>query len=327
MGPTAMLLNPYPRDYRPGVFKFKSTATSAQPTDDDLRRVLHNGVPGTAMPSFALLPPDEIESLVEYVKYLSMRGQLETQLLTYAGLELDPGAPFDPSADADLKNMIVGDFLGKIVTGWKSAAENIITPKSESIPADHRSLAEIEAAAAKGRELFFSVAKGNCFLCHGPTALGDGQQTDYDIWSKAVFEFIKATESLPDSIQAEKQRIAELEDDEEIATAEEALNQMHQEWAERQAVARRLLPPRNAIPRNLREGLYRGGGRPIDFFWRVSAGIHGTPMPAAGAATPGSPSTMSEEEIWQIVEYVQSLPFEPASRPAPMQINIREVVR
>ena len=28
-GPTAAILNPYPRDYRPGVFKFKSTYTAA----------------------------------------------------------------------------------------------------------------------------------------------------------------------------------------------------------------------------------------------------------------------------------------------------------
>ena len=79
-GPTAAILNPYPRDYRPGVFKFKSTYTAAEPTDDDLHRCLHDGVPGTAMPSFALLPPDEVDALVEYVKYLSMRGQMETAL-------------------------------------------------------------------------------------------------------------------------------------------------------------------------------------------------------------------------------------------------------
>jgi hypothetical protein len=34
---------------------------------------VHDGVSGTAMPSFAILPPDEQEALVEYVKYLSIR--------------------------------------------------------------------------------------------------------------------------------------------------------------------------------------------------------------------------------------------------------------
>ena len=28
------------------------------------------------------------------------------------------------------------------------------------------------------------------------------------------------------------------------------------------------LPPRNILPRNLRAGVYRGGRRPVDIFWR-----------------------------------------------------------
>ncbi len=80
-GPTARFLNPYPRDYRPAVYKFKSTYLNAKPTDEDLHRVLVNGVPGTAMPSFSLLPNSEVEALIEYVKYLSMRGQMETELI------------------------------------------------------------------------------------------------------------------------------------------------------------------------------------------------------------------------------------------------------
>ncbi len=53
--------------------------------------------------------------------------------------------------------------------------------------------------------------------------------------------------------------------------------------------------------------MYRGGRRPIDLFWRVHQGINGTPMPASN-------SSLTEEEIWQIVDYIRSLPYEPASR-------------
>lgn len=327
MGPTAMILNPYPRDYRPGVFKFKSTFTTAKPTEDDLRRTLHNGVPGTAMPSFFLLPQDEVEALIEYVKYLSMRGQMETELVNYVGLELDPGDPFDPSTDSDLREMIVSEFLADIVLSWKEAAEKVIVPNTEAIPPDNRSPEEVAVSAAKGRELFFSAAKGNCFLCHGPTGLGDGQQTDYDIWSDAVVKFIEKTDGLPAAIQAEKKYVAELKNEGEIAATYERIERTDEELAERLAVMKRLLPPRHAIPRNLREGMYRGGGRPYDLFCRITAGIAGTPMPAAGAATPGSPSTLSEEEIWQIVDYIHSLPFEPASRPAATRVNYGEIVK
>jgi mono/diheme cytochrome c family protein len=86
-----------------------------------------------------------------------------------------------------------------------------------------------------------------------------------------------------------------------------------------------LLSPRNAIPRNLREGVFRGGRRPIDVFWRISAGIPGTPMPASGPAAEGAQGTLKQEEIWQIVDYVHSLPFEPASLPQKRPVNTGEV--
>jgi len=53
-GPTARFLNPYPRDYRPAVYKFKSTYNPLRPTDEDLIRVLVNGVPGAFV--FAVAP-------------------------------------------------------------------------------------------------------------------------------------------------------------------------------------------------------------------------------------------------------------------------------
>src|SRR5262245_54350928 len=81
MGPTAFFLKPYPRDYRQGMYKFKSTTSNNPPTHEDLVRTLTEGVTGTAMPSFKLLPSKDIEALVEYVEYLSLRGQTELSLI------------------------------------------------------------------------------------------------------------------------------------------------------------------------------------------------------------------------------------------------------
>jgi mono/diheme cytochrome c family protein len=67
-------------------------------------------------------------------------------------------------------------------------------------------------------------------------------------------------------------------------------------------------------PRDLTLGQYRGGRRPIDLFWRVKAGISGTPMPAA------VPS-LSDEDLWQIVDFVQALPY-----PKMMPEGVREKV-
>ncbi len=305
-GPTALFLNPYPRDYRQGVFKFKSTYTSARPTEEDLHRIMVNGIPGTAMPSFSLLPEAEIEALVEYVKYLSIRGQMETALTNFAFNDLgeedvldDKGEPvlkedgepetrliaLNPAKDADQRTAIM-DLLTEVVDGWNTANEQIIVPTEDEIPGEERSAEEVAASVAKGRELFYGV-RANCMKCHGPTALGDGQQDDFDIWNKAHKAFIDS-----------------------VATGSE-----EEFAAERAEVAASLYPVRNAIPRNMRQGIYRGGNRRIDVFWRIFAGIAGSPMPGSGPASAGAQGTLTEAEMWNIVDYVLSLPYEMPSRP------------
>jgi hypothetical protein len=63
------------------------------------------------------------------------------------------------------------------------------------------------------------------------------------------------------------------------------------------------LRPRTIPPRNLRHGIYRGGRRPLDLYYRIHAGIYGAPMPAAAGTVP-------PEDIWHIVNYVLSLPYQ-----------------
>jgi mono/diheme cytochrome c family protein len=305
-GPTARFLNPYPRDYRQAVYKFKSTYRSARPTDDDLHRVLMNGVPGTAMPSFSLLPSSEVDALIEYVKYLSMRGQVETELIRYVYNELgeeekvdDNGDPIldeegepemerialDPEHNADQRDAIM-DMLAEIVDGWNAANEQIIVPDPEQTPDPNRSQKEIDASIVKGRELFYGMT-ANCVKCHGPTGLGDGQQDDQDDWEKAHKSFLETL-----SRESDPALVSEMEE-----------------------VADTLYPVRNAIPRDLRKGIYRGGRRRIDLFWRIYAGIAGAPMPGLGPASAGATGTLTEEEMWNLVDYVLALPYEPPSRP------------
>ncbi|MGB4737243.1 MAG: cytochrome c, partial [Fuerstiella sp.] len=62
-------------------------------------------------------------------------------------------------------------------------------------------------------------------------------------------------------------------------------------------------------PRNLTQGIYRGGRRPIDLFRRIHAGIKGSRMPSF--------KNLKHEDIWHIVNYVLSVPFnaEPGHAP------------
>jgi mono/diheme cytochrome c family protein len=265
LGPTAAFLNPYPRDYRPGVFKFKSTERADKPTHDDLVRILHNGIVGTSMPSFALLSDLEIDALAEYVKYLSIRGETEIELMR-AFFELDEE---DGGKLPETREFLVDEMLAPVAEKWQSAADAVIAVPE--MPAD----IDLVASIAKGKELFYGD-KANCVKCHGVTGLGDGQANDYDDWNKAIVQW--------------SQEVASDQDAAWVARASHVL-------------AGDALRPRTIPPRNLRQGLYRGGRRPLDLYYRIHAGINGAPMPAAAG-------TVAPEDIWHIVNYIRSLPYD-----------------
>lgn len=270
LGPTAAFLNPYPRDYRPGIFKFKSTQRADKPTHADLVRVLNNGIPGTSMPSFALLSPVEVDALVEYVKYLSIRGETELALMRYY-FELDDE---DEGKLPETREFLVAEILEPIAEKWVAAADAVIDVPE--IPEG----TDLADSIAKGRELFYGD-KANCVKCHGVTALGDGQANDYDDWSKNIVKIETKLDGLSKDADAEDRQ-----------------------WARefRQVLAGDALKPRTIPPRNLRQGIYRGGRRPVDLYYRIHAGINGAPMPAAQG-------TVAPEDIWHIVNYIRSLPY------------------
>jgi len=69
-GELSYLLYPKPRDLTSGLFKIRSTPAGNPPTDTDLFTTIERGMPGTAMPSFNFLDPDELKDIVSYIKDL-----------------------------------------------------------------------------------------------------------------------------------------------------------------------------------------------------------------------------------------------------------------
>jgi mono/diheme cytochrome c family protein len=67
---TAML--PRPRDFTKGVFQIRTTATGELPTDGDLRHVVDEGMPGTAMPGWkGRITEGERDDVIAYLKTFS----------------------------------------------------------------------------------------------------------------------------------------------------------------------------------------------------------------------------------------------------------------
>ena len=315
-GPTAAFLNPYPRDFRLSKFKFKSTPLRRSPTDHDLELILRNGIPGTAMPSFRTLPDDEIKALIHYVKYLTMRGQLERLLISeLSSLEGEPLMDMSFAPDGDLVaalgklesdedsddeqeepsedqeafeeqlDYILNELLLEFVLPRWSETEDSVTevpPVPDSIAASHPDHA---ALVDKGREVFY--AKGNCAQCHGDTAMGDGQTASYDDWTN---DWIKS------------------------AGVDPTNRKTYKDFTDAGA-----LKPRVIRPRNLRLPIYRGGGLPQNLYLRILNGIEGTPMPAG--------ATLTEDEIWALVAYVKWLPYEHADKVKPKMVNNKAIAR
>ena len=172
-GPTALYQSPYPRDFRRGIFKWKSTARTAKPTNDDLLHTITHGVHGTSMPSFVLLTEDERMTLAQYVKYLSIRGELEKELVTYVAEELDIEETL-ASDDPEITTL-----LNVITSEWQQAASATVQVSPDLLAA---------GSIERGKVLYASERAG-CLKCHGNNGSGVAvSDSDYDIWNKRVID-------------------------------------------------------------------------------------------------------------------------------------------
>lgn len=279
-GPVALTLNPYPRDFRLGKFKFKSTPLRVPPTDADLAKIIRHGIPGTAMPAFPGLPPHELAALVDYVKYLSIRGEVERRLwdevtnLNGEPLVEIPGKLQTAEAREAFRKRIVSDpnsavtaiLFDDVLPRWVERDQRV-TQVGE-IPAGVAvESSEFSRFAANGRELF--VGKANCIQCHGIPGQAATQPVHYDDWTndwvKTPGVDVLIRKTMRDFIRAG------------------------------------ALPPRQIRPRNLAFPVYRGGGEAEALYLRIKNGIEGTPMPSS--------VSLSDTEIWELVAFVRSLPL------------------
>jgi mono/diheme cytochrome c family protein len=251
-GPTGPWVNPHPRDYRLGKFKFTSTADKSgvlnrKPSRDDLLRILRNGVEGTSMPSFALLTNDEQNELVSYVMHLSLRGRAERDSMLWL-LTHD---------DEDITNIneAVKSSLKSELNAWQMADQARIMPTAPKIeaamvmqegdPTKREALQrQLNESIDRGYKSF-TVGAGGCVKCHSD--FGRGNNYLWDEWGTIV------------------------------------------------------------RPANLTAGIYRGGRRPIDIYYRMHSGVTGTGMPSFN-------NTLGPDGLWDIVNFVEALPY-PAMLP------------
>lgn len=249
-GPSGPWLNPHPRDYRQGQFKFTSSTggESRKPRRNDLYRTVFQGIEGTSMPAFNLLANNEhkikvsqeseekvineIDAVVSYVIHLSIRGEAEFNTIQTI-LEEGELKGEDESIASNVE-FRTKDYLQR----WQRSNAESGQIKPEKTPEYNNE--ELKQASIRRGYILFTDPKGeaSCIACHADY----GRQVNfrYDSWGTLV------------------------------------------------------------RPANLTTGVYRGGRRPIDLFWRVKGGI----VPSGMSAAAG----LKDEDIWDVVNFLQALP-------------------
>ena len=163
-GPTGPWIYPHPRDFRRGAFKFVTTGDGGKPRTSDLARTVKDGLKGTGMPAFGILPDSDRDLLVSYVKFLALRGQTEFLALRAA----------DEEDESDSKQR-----LARIVGEWVKA-EAVANISAPAVPEGEAK----QSAVRRGYELFTNKAATDCMTCHEDY----GRKTTYryDVWGTVV---------------------------------------------------------------------------------------------------------------------------------------------
>jgi DMSO reductase family type II enzyme heme b subunit len=86
-GPTADFLDPRPRDFTLGIFKFRTTQSGELPTDEDLFRTVSRGLTGTAMQAF---DEDIIKNGLTEEQRWAVIAYIKTFAFEFEDPELDP---------------------------------------------------------------------------------------------------------------------------------------------------------------------------------------------------------------------------------------------
>lgn len=155
-GPAARHLDPRPRVLAKGVFKFTSTASGEPPLREDLFATLTRGLAGSSMPEFRLVSSELRWDMVEYVRYVAMRGAFRRLVLEIAQ---------DDEEVPDEEDLL--EYAEIVLESW---SPEYLKPVFPPISEPEYDAASIE----RGRVVFTDTGGANCASCHGTTGVGDG---------------------------------------------------------------------------------------------------------------------------------------------------------
>lgn len=158
-GLAARFLYPKPRDFRQGRFRLVRSSNGA-PTREDLQDVLLRGMPGSSMPSWAHLPEQDLNLLVDEVIRLFRNGVRDRYVaFLKTDEELTDEEIDSPETQATIRAVVDGRTIADVVT----EVPDLPDPDAGTV--------------ARGREWYI---KQTCHSCHGTEGKGDAVQKMVD---------------------------------------------------------------------------------------------------------------------------------------------------
>jgi mono/diheme cytochrome c family protein len=137
-GPAADALNPKPRDFTRGTYKFRSTASGSLPTDDDLYRSIENGLPGTSMLGFrGILSEAQMRALVVHLKQFSPRFATEQPSPVPASRPVAASPDSIDKGRAAYESLACGACHGEAGTGADAVAGGLQDDWGNDVYAPH----------------------------------------------------------------------------------------------------------------------------------------------------------------------------------------------
>ena len=189
-GPTGPWVNPHPRDFRQGKFKFISSnpgGNKIKPRREDILRSLKAGVEGTSMPAFGLLGEQALEQLTSYVLHLSLRGEVEFETTrTLLKKKNSVTELFELLPDEEPAKETVQEFVKLYLKDLLKAYQKADAKGIEPATYPNFSDAEMLESVKRGYHLFSSSASDafGCVSCHQD--FGRQPLYQYDDWGTLV---------------------------------------------------------------------------------------------------------------------------------------------
>jgi cytochrome c oxidase cbb3-type subunit 2 len=179
------VLNPRPRDFTAGKFKFRSTESGSIPTDGDLLGTIRNGLHATAMPDWKpFIGDDSLKAVVAYVKSFSARFRAEMPKSVRIGAAIPTSAASVAAGKKVYEKLQCGSCHGSDGAGKDAVTTEFQDDWGKDIRASNLTEPWTFRGGSDPRDVYLRFRTG---IDGSPMPSFIGSATDHEMWDLANY--------------------------------------------------------------------------------------------------------------------------------------------